>query len=88
MIPWHPHTQSPAERGVTAIIGIRVGYQVEPAKGWMIVPGTYFWRAEHGKWINEQSGQRLMYPEYWYCLENDLLGHLSARAHLAENGHG
>lgn len=88
MIPWHPHTQPPAEHGLTAIIGVSTGNAIEPGKRWMIVPGIYYWHAERGEWCSEQTEHRLTYREHWYCLEDDLLAHLSARAHLAENGHG
>lgn len=88
MIPWHPHTQPPAEHGVTAIIGIRTGNQVDPARRWMLVPGVYAWDADTQWWRSEQGEHHLTFSQYWYCLESDLLAHLSARAHLAENGHG
>lgn len=88
MIPWQPHTKHPADHGATAILGIRTGNVVEPGRGWMIVPGIYYWHAERGEWLSEQSGHRLTYRQYWYCLESDLLAHLSAQAHSAGNGHG
>lgn len=89
MIPWYPHTSlDKLEHGATAIIGIRTGNAVEPGNRWMLVPGIYHWHAEREAWLCEQSGHALTFTSYWYCLESDLLAHLSARAHLAENGHG
>lgn len=90
MIPWHPHSHPPPAHGATALIGIRTGNAVDPelCKRWMLVPGIHYWHAERSAWLSEQSGQPCNYPEYWYCLEEDLLAHLSARAHITENGHG
>lgn len=88
MIPWHPHTQPPSEHGVTAIVGVDTGNSEEPGNRWMLVPGLYYWDEARADWRSETSGGRIAYKRYWYCLESDLLAHLSARAHLAENGHG
>jgi hypothetical protein len=89
MIPWHHHTITPTrgEHRVTAIIGIPCDKETQWSTGWMLLDGIYFWHPERAQFVSERSGKPPGKP-HWYCLEDDLVAHLSARAHLAENGHG
>ncbi|MCL4759738.1 MAG: hypothetical protein KJZ96_15495 [Rhodocyclaceae bacterium] len=85
MIPWHPHTETPALR-VTAILAAPAGPQDDPWLEEALISGIYMYTADG--WRSEVSGALVSLPEFWWCAEADLLAHLRPRICNRTNGHG
>ena len=79
MIPWHPHTETPAEPGTVAIIAVMLGDP--PERDAALKEGLWHWI--NGQWGREDAKYLDPLPEaargepYWWCRETDLIAALA-----------
>lgn len=80
MIPWHPHTETPAEPGTVAIIAVMLS---DPRSDPCLKEGL--WRWINSQWVPEDANYPDPLPEaacgerYWWCRETDLIAALAAQ---------
>ena len=76
MIPWHPHTETPAEPGTVAIIAVMLGDP--PERDACLKDGLWHWI--NGQWVREDARfDAISNGPYWWCRETDLIAALAAQ---------
>lgn len=88
MIPWHPHTETPAEPGTVAIIAVMLGDP--PERDACLKEGLYHWAK--GQWMREAGPFDTALPEaargepYWWCREGPLDAVVGPQTHGGNDG--
>lgn len=72
---WRPHTEHPTEH-CAAVIAVPVeGLDDDEAASPLLMPRVFNWHPIHG-WAEEETDHPLLYPEFWWMPESDLLASL------------
>lgn len=78
MIAWRPHTEQPRQI-CTAVVAVRFDPEFEDDAGFALLPTIFTWHPAAG-WTDERTDEPLLYREFFWLPEAELLAPFEAAA--------
>lgn len=78
MIAWRPHTEQPRHI-CTAVVAVSLAPEFGDGTGFALLPTIFIWHPAAG-WTDERTGEPLLYREFFWLPEAELLAPFEAAA--------